>query len=99
MRDARELVSFHVEKLSAPDGTIEPVSRTVPRHAEVRSLNVILGGAGGHVRLMKLRANHGQPRLLRPLRRSVIRMQIAAHDLGLKTVEPTQLVDRFLERG
>src|SRR5215469_16535547 len=97
MGNSLVVVAFHAEEFSTPDYTVESVASSIPGDPKVRSIDVILCRTSGNVRLMMLDANNGQARPFGPLRRSVIRMQIAYDGLRLETIQAAEVVDRSLE--
>src|SRR5437899_4726657 len=97
MCDTLILTVFHSEEFTAPDRAVEAVSGAIPGNAEIRTFHIVLRSARSYVRLMMLHPNDRQSRLLCPVCRGVVRMQIADDRLGLETVEPAEVVDGALE--
>src|SRR5579859_6958955 len=92
-----ELTALDAEKFAAPDRAVETVSGAVPRDAEVGAFHAVLRGARRHMRLMVLHPNHAQAGLLRPMRGSIVGMQIADHRFRPEAVETAQIVNGSLK--
>src|SRR5690242_1261940 len=90
-------LALYAEEFPAPDRAVESVSGAIPGNAEVRTFHMILCGTCGDMGLMMLHPNYRQPRFLRPMRGSIVGVQIADHRLRLEAVQPAQIGDGFFE--
>ena len=79
-----EALEIAMEELAAPDRPVGAKARAVEDERERRALLAVLGEARGRVRVVVLDADERQALLLRPLRREVLRMQVAGDRLGLE---------------
>src|SRR5439155_16613955 len=90
---------FYAKELATPNGAVETVSGTVPGNTQIGTLDVVLRGARGHMCLMMLHADQRKSGFFRPMRRSIIRVQVTGDNFRLETIETAKVVNRLFERS
>ena len=84
-RDPRERAVRHAQELAAPDGAVLAVAGAVPRHAEHRAAQLVLGHARRDVRHVVLDLPHRQSRAAGEGGRGIVGVAVGHHHLGRRS--------------
>ena len=83
--------TIHDQEFTAPDRTVIPMARAVPRDPQRGSSFAVLGQAGQNVGVMVLNGDQGQSRLLRKPRCEIVGMSVVDDHFGPDPEEPDEV--------
>jgi hypothetical protein len=97
MRHMSPGISGDLQKLTPPEGAVEPIARPIPGNAQHGCCKGIVGHACQDMGVVMLDRHDGQARLSGPLQGQVIGMGITGDRCGMHVVEVREAGSRALK--